>query len=173
MHELGHNLGLRHGGNDNTNCKPNYISVMSYLFSLGQLVSNAPLDYSRSALATLNKGSLSEPNGISQSDPPGLTTIYGPRDPMQGPRSTQTGVPVDWNFNGVTTDTGVNSDISGGFGCGTPGPGPTLNGFNRLECAGIFYCYSATSNRIKDSARNATSGANGEGCNTNQVGSTR
>ncbi len=130
MHELGHNLGLRHGGNDNTNCKPNYLSVMSYLFSLGQLVSNAPLDYSRSALATLNKGSLSEPNGISQSDPPGLTTIYGPRGPMQGPRLTQTGVPVDWNFNGVTTDTGVNSDISGGFGCETPGPGPTLNGFN-------------------------------------------
>ena len=59
MHELGHNLGLRHGGNDNTNCKPNYLSVMSDLFSLGQLVSNAPLDYSRSALATLNKGSLS------------------------------------------------------------------------------------------------------------------
>jgi hypothetical protein len=130
MHELGHNLGLRHGGNDNTNCKPNYLSVMSYLNSLGQLVSNAPLDYSRSALATLNKGNLDEPNGISQSDPPGLTTIYGPRGSMQGPRLTSTGVPVDWNFNGVTTDTGVNSDITGGFGCGTPGPGPTLNGFN-------------------------------------------
>src|SRR5262249_19461149 len=27
MHELGHNLGLRHGGHDNVNCKPNYLSV--------------------------------------------------------------------------------------------------------------------------------------------------
>ena len=37
MHELGHNLGLRHGGFDdgindyNTNCKPHYPSVMSYI----------------------------------------------------------------------------------------------------------------------------------------------
>src|SRR2546430_13794224 len=30
MHELGHNLGLFHGGGDRTNCKPNYLSVMSY-----------------------------------------------------------------------------------------------------------------------------------------------
>ena len=30
MHELGHNLGLRHGGGDDTRCKPNYLSIMSY-----------------------------------------------------------------------------------------------------------------------------------------------
>lgn len=30
MHELGHNLGLRHGGGDHTNYKPNYLSVMNY-----------------------------------------------------------------------------------------------------------------------------------------------
>lgn len=33
MHELGHNLGLRHGGSDSRNLKPNYISVMNYLYS--------------------------------------------------------------------------------------------------------------------------------------------
>ncbi|MFP8777848.1 hypothetical protein [Hydrogenophaga sp. RWCD_12] len=31
MHELGHNLGLRHGGNEDKNYKPNYLSVMNYL----------------------------------------------------------------------------------------------------------------------------------------------
>jgi hypothetical protein len=31
MHELGHNLGLRHGGDQETNYKPNYLSVMNYL----------------------------------------------------------------------------------------------------------------------------------------------
>lgn len=31
MHELGHNLGLQHGGDENTNYKPNYLSVMNYL----------------------------------------------------------------------------------------------------------------------------------------------
>ncbi len=30
MHELGHNLGLLHGGTDDTNCKINYVSVMNY-----------------------------------------------------------------------------------------------------------------------------------------------
>lgn len=33
MHELGHNLGLRHGGSDSKNLKPNYVSVMNYLYS--------------------------------------------------------------------------------------------------------------------------------------------
>ncbi|MET0286056.1 MAG: hypothetical protein ABW352_16365 [Polyangiales bacterium] len=33
MHELGHNFGLRHGGGDAINRKPNYVSVMNYLYS--------------------------------------------------------------------------------------------------------------------------------------------
>ncbi|QLI81424.1 hypothetical protein HZU75_07700 [Chitinibacter fontanus] len=33
MHELGHNLGLRHGGFEDQNSKPNYISVMNYMYS--------------------------------------------------------------------------------------------------------------------------------------------
>lgn len=34
MHELGHNLGLKHGGDEHTNRKPNYYSVMNYLYQL-------------------------------------------------------------------------------------------------------------------------------------------
>src|SRR6185436_7281088 len=30
MHELGHTLGLRHGGNENENNKTNYLRVMNY-----------------------------------------------------------------------------------------------------------------------------------------------
>ena len=30
MHELGHNLNLQHGGDEQRNCKPNYVSVMNY-----------------------------------------------------------------------------------------------------------------------------------------------
>ena len=33
MHELGHNLGLLHGGFEDNNYKPNYYSVMNYLYS--------------------------------------------------------------------------------------------------------------------------------------------
>ncbi len=32
MHEFGHTLNLRHGGGDNINRKPNYLSVMNYRF---------------------------------------------------------------------------------------------------------------------------------------------
>ncbi len=37
MHELGHNFGLRHGGFEDTNYKPNYLSVMNYLYQLDGL----------------------------------------------------------------------------------------------------------------------------------------
>jgi hypothetical protein len=34
MHELGHNLFLQHGGNVSTNYKPNYFSIMNYMYQL-------------------------------------------------------------------------------------------------------------------------------------------
>jgi hypothetical protein len=38
MHEFGHNLGLRHGGFENLpNFKPNYVSVMNYMYQLSGL----------------------------------------------------------------------------------------------------------------------------------------
>ena len=36
MHELGHTLGLLHGGGDDINFKPNYVSVMNYLWEMPQ-----------------------------------------------------------------------------------------------------------------------------------------
>jgi hypothetical protein len=52
MHELGHNLGLDHGGNDDINRKPNYLSIMNYSFLEGLLLDNEfkdknGIDYSR------------------------------------------------------------------------------------------------------------------------------
>ena len=63
MHELGHNLGLEHGGRDDGNYKPNYLSVMNYLYeggipradSIGSNVADPALtylDYSEQALPT-------------------------------------------------------------------------------------------------------------------------
>ena len=34
FHELGHNLGLSHGGNEASNYKPNYVSSMNYFYQL-------------------------------------------------------------------------------------------------------------------------------------------
>ena len=46
MHELGHNLGLRHGGVDNVNCKPHHVSVMNYVYQFPNSVRDRPLNYS-------------------------------------------------------------------------------------------------------------------------------
>ena len=134
MHELGHNLGLRHGGNEDfPTCKPNYLSSMNYLFSLGQFVARSPLDFSRSALNPLNENSLNEQTGISASTPLGLTTIYngpGPGQDYRGPRvPAPTGEQADFNFDGIF-QTSVTSDINGNLACRDPNPGQILRGFN-------------------------------------------
>ncbi|RKH45981.1 hypothetical protein [Corallococcus sicarius] len=63
MHELGHNIGLRHGGNDDSNYKPNYLSIMNYEyqfygFGIGGL--NNVLDYSRVRVASFSEAAVNE-----------------------------------------------------------------------------------------------------------------
>ena len=88
MHELGHNLGLRHGGDEDTNFKPNYNSVMNYAFQFSGVDTDCSqfgdmlLDYSRNRRITLNENALSEPAG------------------------TCGNVAIDWNFSG-TIDQGL------------------------------------------------------------------
>ena len=43
MHELGHTLGLRHGGHEENNKKPNYFSVMNYVYQKGEYQEYQPL----------------------------------------------------------------------------------------------------------------------------------
>jgi hypothetical protein len=77
MHELGHTLALTHGGTyyedpdnpsvptDELNCKPNYLSVMNYLFQVRGFVDRG-FDYSGQTLAPLYKTTpqLSEYAGV-------------------------------------------------------------------------------------------------------------
>ena len=75
MHELGHNLGLYHGGFNSDNIaddtflyKPNYLSVMNYLYQTSGLFSTGTkayrFDYSQVSLPDLNENYLLEGNGI-------------------------------------------------------------------------------------------------------------
>jgi uncharacterized repeat protein (TIGR01451 family) len=108
-HELGHNLGLEHGGADNINCKPNYLSVMNYDFQItglkkagGFLGIGVPfLDYSRAELPTLNESNLNENTGISDDN---IVTIW----------RLGSGVgnqPLDWNGNS-RIESDVNADLN-------------------------------------------------------------
>ena len=64
MHEWGHNLELRHGGGiAEPNCKPNYLSVMNYLFQLRGLLDDAGkphLGYSANQFAPLDEFALAD-----------------------------------------------------------------------------------------------------------------
>ena len=124
MHELGHNLSLHHGGGDDTNYKPNYLSIMSYGFQLGGVIKGGvagTFDYSRSALASLNEGSLNEPAGIGA---PG----YGTRHwcPASGSyvAVNNAGGAIDWNCNGNATETGIAFDVN------NDGAQATLNSYD-------------------------------------------
>ena len=122
MHELGHTLGLRHGGADDLNNKPNYHSVMNYTW---QFPTNATstlwtLVYSTKAYGTLDENALDEASGIG-----GQIGQLVPVGPPPFKLVPETG-PVDWNRDGDSTDVSVISDITHlGAGVG-PTPGQVL-----------------------------------------------
>lgn len=74
MHELGHTLGLRHGGCDHEHYKPNYLSVMNYAFQTTGLVGSGMVGYSDYKLPDINEAHINENLGI---DPSGLTAGTG------------------------------------------------------------------------------------------------
>lgn len=81
MHELGHALGLKHGGVDHVNFKPNHLSVMSYLNQFPWLVKdNKPfLDYDRFDLQALNENNLNEARGLDAVGAEAALRDYGVR----------------------------------------------------------------------------------------------
>jgi len=117
MHELGHNLGLRHGGEDHLQWKPNYISVMNYSFQTRGLMiggTQGHFDYSRYDLANLNESNLNETNGINI--PGTVTQTLGTRyfcgqDNMKLDWDASA---VDWNCDGDESDSSLNRNINQG-----------------------------------------------------------
>jgi uncharacterized protein YjdB len=99
MHELGHNLFIRHGGFESTNYKPNYNSVMNYKYQF-QGVDNdctppgdGTLDYSTGVRPELDENNLDETQGVCGNPP---------------------GPGWDWNGDGDAIDVGIVVDINNG-----------------------------------------------------------
>ena len=128
MHELGHNLGLHHGGADDVNNKPNYLSIMNYSFQdVGVFQSNGlqrSFDYSRSLLSPLDERSLDEFVGIN--DPAMHLTFWSRRTRPDVPEGSNQCFPhpssyfklffptdgLDWNCDGLETAIPVAADIN-------------------------------------------------------------
>jgi hypothetical protein len=145
MHELGHNLGLRHGGGDNINCKPNYLSVMNYTQQIDNYkINGRVLDYSRKNLATLNESSLNEAFGIGGA--PDLKTAYGPFPSLM----SLAGMAIDWNRNGNAADMNVSADINNLDNGNSPctGQGAILKGWD--DWRNLQYNFRASSDFIDD-----------------------
>jgi hypothetical protein len=104
MHELGHNLGLRHGGNENQNYKPNYNSIMSYQYQFYgvdtncTILGNGLLDYSSGTRPSLDENALDESLGICEDTAP-VNALWK----------------TDWNNDGDFTDL-VAMNIDGRWG---------------------------------------------------------
>jgi len=107
VHELGHNLGLRHGGFEDTNNKPNYNSVMNYNYQFPGVDTDCSgcgtncssgnafisgdglIDYSTGSRNDLQEGFLTESFGVCSN------------------------VATDWNRNGSIDGSTVAADVNG------------------------------------------------------------
>jgi hypothetical protein len=120
MHELGHALGLGHGGDDRVNFKPNYLSIMNYMFQTnGMLRVDDPaaiiIDYSQRLLPTLDETALDESLVLCvDADCPPLITAWDRNDLTNTIDFADTTMPIDWNFDGAIDDNPIMADINQG-----------------------------------------------------------
>jgi hypothetical protein len=153
MHELGHTLGLKHGGNEGiNNCKPNYLSIMNYTLQFPVADPNRPMDYSDKELDLLNEKALTETLGIS--GPANRRIVYGAGfdGSVQLKPANQ---PLDWNGNGPIDDAPVEADINyiNIDGCrDKKSPGDLLTGHDDWKSI----CFSLIANKLSLIANNRT-----------------
>jgi hypothetical protein len=138
MHELGHNLGLHHGGCtlplgpyscDDTTFKPNYLSVMNYNYQFsGILHADVPgstipdlsltqVDYSEFSMPALDEVydgvshfGLNETTGLP--GPPGDTSLFFYNDACGSSDIGALNTPVDYDCDGNTTGTNLQVDLN-------------------------------------------------------------
>jgi hypothetical protein len=127
MHELGHNLGLEHGGDTSQNNKPNYWSVMNYMYALVGLDPN-PASYTAYERWRLEKGDqyptlcnlVASPCG----SPSSFVMDYsdGSSAPLDETalsesvnlgRGSQVGAYADWDLSGSLTTAKISKDLDG------------------------------------------------------------
>ncbi|MER5424832.1 hypothetical protein [Streptosporangium roseum] len=141
VHELGHELGLGHGGGDDVAYKPNYLSVMNYHYSftgipdfgrwrdeaarLGPLVTDdelsekvvevSTLDYSSAELSPLNRRSLDEQSGVG-SGARNQVVLWSDDSGALHAADGGGGIDWDWSTGGrAATGIGVSADINATF----------------------------------------------------------
>lgn len=119
VHELGHNLGQRHGGNNHSRFKPNYWSVMSYAWQLRtggpdsgrrQRPTCTQIYYSTAGAVETN-GAMPAAVGTAIDYSEGMGPTLNPNDGSLSEKLGVCGQPIDWDRNGVISQAGVNAVV--------------------------------------------------------------
>ncbi|MFZ5442049.1 MAG: hypothetical protein ACOZQL_18730 [Myxococcota bacterium] len=117
MHELGHNLGLMHGGNEDLNRKPNYLSIMSYTYQLGGLRVNGTsgvVDYSRLRVASVSEAAVNEASAFGALAPTTEADLANYQVMINGAwRSGTASANLDFNGNGAIAAASYAYDLNG------------------------------------------------------------
>ena len=113
IHELGHNLGLKHGGSTHRGFKPNHLSVMNYSFQTSGILVDGErrFDYQRFPIPELDERFLSESFGLG-----GSMELEGYHTKIRTSFSSQevdADDSIDWNGNGNIDSLNQNIDING------------------------------------------------------------
>jgi len=106
MHELGHTLGLLHGGGDLNELKPNYRSVMSYIWEMpnARVEPYWRLTYSQHPSNTINKAAANEALGIGGDAGDQVFITYQKPDGSEGQAVIPESGAADFNQrNGIET----------------------------------------------------------------------
>jgi hypothetical protein len=119
MHELGHTLNLHHGGANDDNCKPDYMSIMNYdHFEIQRLDGSSILDYSPPRLPNGTRGTAplddlveSQLDETKILDPADSQSFLVYTDATGKKRLSLVGARVDWNGNGSATENPVAVNI--------------------------------------------------------------
>ena len=169
MHELGHNLGLNHGGGefDEVNNKPNLFSVMTYARQFSDLDSNRKLDFSNATLGHHHTNPARDPtasvkglhedriigfkNGMSLY--PGHENefiIFSCPDGQVAPMLYQPGRTggVDWDCDGDKTRQGEFALNINNLPIGPTTDGERLDGHN--DWNGINFAFSSNAGNYAD-----------------------
>jgi hypothetical protein len=151
MHELGHNLGLKHGGHDHYFAKPNHLSIMNQQFQTTGLTRNYSdgyLDYSRYTLPVLDPTNLDESRGLYMLGVHAdviLGTSYWCKTPKKHfwRRIDDASRAIDWNcdfsIEDMTNGQPISTTIMAAKDCGEEnclGPYETVNEWEILSYTG-------------------------------------
>lgn len=118
MHEFGHNLGLRHGGNEDVNYKPNHYSVMNYMYQFAGLSATPQSPYAAERYYLANGLKGKSYCNLSENSPCGTSFVIDFSDGSGSElneqalseavnigRGSSGGAYADWDDNGVFTAT--------------------------------------------------------------------